>query len=464
MTNSQSDVDKVMAAFGAAPIKYRPNQDAVAASGGRIAAPSPAMTDQGAAPPAPTARAEERILPGAGGHVREVFPLLWRAVPTVGELQVGTIKRPGDEVPEAWESREVADQVLPARPQSAAQPSPDEAPVPVGTLPRVVPFVAADARPSPLVAGEGRPRVAAWPLTVRSAPGGRTTPLRGDTAAVEQSPAQWDHQAQRSAQAAPPPAPPMPAPLAALPPKPLPPLRSHAELIRPIAQRTSQPAPLPAATQPDAQTAAAPQPYAPQTYAPESFAPQPAGVPPMPPQAAPAAHPAAHPAPAASPQGYPQGHASYYPAPALPPPGMQQYPMHPGAPGWPQPGYPPPYGPSYAPGYPPPGAGYPPGYGPAYPPPFPYGYPQQPSPAGPQDAYSGYPPGYPPPYSAPPPYPLQPQPQQQQPQPQAMQASGQHAGAPPAENTAGPPPVSLSDIFAALHRAPRGDRGEETSQ
>jgi hypothetical protein len=54
--------------------------------------------------------------------------------------------------------------------------------------------------------------------------------------------------------------------------------------------------------------------------------------------------------------------------------------------------------------------------------------------------------------------------QQQQPQPQPVQASGQHAGAPPAENTAGPPPVSLSDIFAALHRAPRGDRGEETSQ
>ena len=67
----------------------------------RTAAQSAAA--QSAALAAPSANAEERILPGAGGRVREVFPLLWRAIPIAGELKVGAIKRPGDEVPEAAE-------------------------------------------------------------------------------------------------------------------------------------------------------------------------------------------------------------------------------------------------------------------------------------------------------------------------------------------------------------------------
>jgi hypothetical protein len=230
MTTSQSDVDKVMAAFGAAPMTYRPNQDAAAGwnvPAAATPASAPARTDNGAAHTTPSAQAAERILPGAGGRVREIFPLLWRAIPGVGDLKIGAIKRPGDEVSEPREPDSAADNRLPARlPEAVAQPASHE------------------AHPPPHQAAPDGPETAAGPAAhqrwVRPVP----TAPRGDAAAMEQSPAQWDRQAPMPKQGAPPPPPP-PAPVAALAAKPLPPLRSHADLIRPVGQRAPTPAPGP---------------------------------------------------------------------------------------------------------------------------------------------------------------------------------------------------------------------------
>jgi hypothetical protein len=359
MTTSQSDVDKVMAMFDAAPLNYRSNEDKAAASNGSIAVSSPiapSTKDRGAASAMPSARAADRIPAGAGGSVREIFPLLSRAVPVVGDLKVGPIERPDDARPVPGS---VGDNVLPAR----------------------------------LHGGEQR-----W-----------SAPEAGSEAGSETGPL--------------PPvvAEPAPMPAAALPAEPLPPLRTCEDLIRPVAQNTARPprTPLPAAFRP-----AVPRPAVPR--APET--------PSLPPRAPPPANPvAAYPPP---PQVYPP----YYPPQAMPPAGMPLYPAHPGAAGWPQPGYPPPYAPPYPPGYP---AAY-----------HPYGYPQQPPPGAPQGYAPGYPPGgYPPGYGAPPPYPLHPP---YPPQPMPMPMPGGVATA--------PPPASLSEIFAALHRAPAPDRGEETPQ
>ena len=460
MTTSQSDVDKVMAAFGAAPMTYRPNQDAAAGwnvPAAATPASAPARTDHGAAHTTPSAQAAERILPGAGGRVREIFPLLWRAIPGVGDLKIGAIKRPGDEVSEPREPDSAADNRLPARlPEAGAQPASDEAHPPphqaapdgpspdtAAGVPRVIPFVAGETAAGP--AAHQR-----WVRPVPTAP-------RGDAAAMEQSPAQWDRQAPMPKQGAPPPPPP-PAPVAALAAKPLPPLRSHADLIRPVGQRGPTPAPGPT-VEPAVAAPATPAPaVASQPAAPAPNVVQPQAAPPLPPQMPAPANPgaaypaAAYPPPPAAPQGYPP----YYPPQAMPPPGMPPYPIHPGAAGWSQPGYPPPYPPPY----PPSAATYPPSYPPAYPAGYPYGYPPPPPPqAGYAQAYPpvpGYPsgPGYPPGYGAPPQPPMLP------PQPGTPPEQGM-ATTPAAEATAPLPPASLSDIFAALHRAPGTDRDKE---
>jgi hypothetical protein len=380
-----------MAAFGAAPLSYRPNQDVAEESGPHAASgPTAAPAGAGRAEPvtAPPARASDRILPGAGGRVREIFPLLSRAIPVVGDLKIGAIKRAGDEIPESREPETAADVFLAAQLQAAAaEPAPPPAPVA-----RALPFVAAENRREPPVAVE--------------------TAARAETR----------QQAMLTA-----------LPVPAAPASALQPLRSHAELIRPVATRGQEPAPppappLPAPPQMALPVAQMPQPMPQQVYAPPPPLPQPAMAPP----------------------GYPP----YYPPQAMPQPAAPPYPMHPGAAPWPPPPYPPPYAPPFPPSYPPPGAGYPAAHPPAYPPGYPYGYPQGYPPGYPPPGYP--PPGYPPPgYGAPPYYPM---PQQAPPeQVPAPRPAEQAAPAPP-------PPQSLSAIFAALQRARGAERGEETPQ
>jgi hypothetical protein len=410
VTTSQSDVDKVMAAFGAAPMKYRPNQDTAEQS--RASATAETMPADGGGKPVnaasvPSARAAERILPGAGGRVREIFPLLWRAIPVVGELKIGAIKRPGDEIPEPQEPETPVDDLLAARLLAASAgkvpasvPDHPQAPVAAPQDQRVVPFVIAETRAAPHIAT--------------------------DTPAPAFAPA---------------------------PAKPLPPLRSHAELIRPVPQRA-------ASHQPSVTQRNATQPTQPPQTAPLFVAA--ALARPMPPQVVPQTPPqmvpqmpwqayatAAYTPPPPPPQGYPP----YYPPQPMPPQGLSSYPMHPAAMhpaagGWLQPAYPPPYQPAYAPPYPPPGAGYPPGY--------PYAHPQQPYPPG------TYAPGYPQAYGAPSAYeapPIQAAPYRD-PTPLSLQPLA--ADPPPATAAAPQPPSNLSDIFAALHRAPGTERGGES--
>ena len=169
MTTSQSDVDKVMAAFGAVPMNYRPHQDAAAgfnAPAAAAPAAAPGTTYQEAPPATPSARAAERILPGAGGPVREIFPLLSRAVPVVGDLKVGAIKRVGDEVPE------------PQEPETGMPSAPAEAPPPP---PQAAPGVTGETSPTPIRAAETMARSAAQPWPFRPVP-------RDEPAAEEQSP------------------------------------------------------------------------------------------------------------------------------------------------------------------------------------------------------------------------------------------------------------------------------------
>ncbi|WP_419757625.1 hypothetical protein [Acidisoma sp.] len=436
MKTSQSDVDKVMAAFGAAPIKYRATQDAAAGPGAASATPQgvPPNEQRGARsaslpanPASLSARKDERILPGAGGLVREVFPLLSRAVPGAGDLRIGATKRQGDDVPEPREP--VAGQASGTRLQGTLPPH-DEAPLPLRPAADALTPVASEPAPRlmPLAGAEtsARPRLA------------QVTPQ-------EHVPAHWDQHGQGPAQAASPSAEQvtMPEPVPGLP------LRSHADLIRPIVEKAPKAAARPPAAPPAAAMPAAFQPDATQTAGfqrDEPAAAQPAlhqvrdAQPVAPPAVPAAAYPAAAYPP---PPAYPPYYVPPYP-PQPPPPGMPQYPMPPGAQGWLPPGYPPPHFPPY-----PTGAGYPPGYPPghpaAYPAPYPYGYPHPPSPP--------YAAGYPPGFGAPPPYPMPPQPEPDQP-----------VAAPPQAEAAAPAPESLSDIFAALHRAPGADRREETPQ
>ena len=208
MTVSQSDVDKVMAAFGAEPIKYRPNQDA-ADTGTRAEetpASAPRRSSQGAAPVAPSASKDERILPGAGGRVREIFPLLWRAIPVVGDLKIGATRRPGDEVSDRQEAGSVAGRV-----QATPTPSrSDEPPTAANAVPHVI---AENAAPS--AAGSRQPPVSRLP------PAAETAPLEQPRGPAEAP------RSQVVAEAA----------------KPLPPLRSHADLIRPSRRGRPRPPP-----------------------------------------------------------------------------------------------------------------------------------------------------------------------------------------------------------------------------
>jgi hypothetical protein len=401
MTTSQTDVDKVMAAFGASPIDYRPHQEAAAASRAPVSgapAVTPATIQRGAISPIPQTRATERIPPGAGGHVHEIFPLLSRAIPTIGDLKVGAIKRVGDEVPEP--------------------PAPEPRPAPDRTPPNLAPAATPE---------ETTTRTAGWQWPARPAPERRL-------AAEEQSSAQWEQQT--------------PAPL-----------RSHADLIRPIGPRAETPAPPPAARSapavpPGYQPAAPPQNEAPLAAAPPPPVYPPTGY----------APPPGYPPPSYPPTGYapPPGYPPYYP-PQATPPGMQPYPSHPGAAGWPQPGYPAPYPAppaGYPPGYPPAlSAFYPPAFSAPYPPPYPYGYPPQPPPM-PQHGYAPvYPSGYEPAATTPPPQ-GEAAPSSRVPSPGAPSSGAPSSGAPSSGALA--PPSNLSDIFAALHRAPGTDRGDET--
>jgi hypothetical protein len=314
MTNSQSDVDKVMAAFGAPPMKYRPTQDAAADRGWSAAAPPAAgvaPADRGAAAAPPTARAGERIHPGAGGQVREVFPLLWRAIPLVGDLKVGAIRRPGDEVPAPPDMDPIAD-------------------------PRVVPFVPAETKAAALA---GEPAV-----RPRAVPPAQTVP-QGDVRAMEQSPAQWDRPVPVRAPAPPPPS----APVTVIQPNTMPPWPPQAP---PQAYPAGPPPGYPAAPPPAA--------YPPPAYPPPGY-PPPAYPPP--------GYPPYYPSQAMPPQGMP-AYPIYPGAPIWPPLGYPPPYSQPGA------GYPPGYHPAYPYGYPhqppPPvrpeayGRGYGPGQAPSF--------------------------------------------------------------------------------------------------
>jgi hypothetical protein len=489
MTTSQSDVDKVMAAFGAAPLNYRPNQELAARPDAETRAESTGGRGVSSfvVAPAPLAHSSERILPGAGGRVREIFPLLWRAIPVVGDLKIGAIKRAGDEVPEATEpdssddgqlaariqaasatmspapaatvtGRSEPQEAVPARPLGFVQPV-EEAPPAAPAPARVVPLAAAHragwpphppppeaAQPASRPAGSAK-TPATWPFLAR-----------GETPRVAAlPPTQWE-QPRRDLPSEPPP----PQPVAVLPVAspasttdagmPLPPLRSHTDLIRPVVRRA-----LAAEAAPAVPTAPPP----PQEPAPLAVPPR------MPPTAQFEAQPAA-PQPAAPQPAYPgpayppppPGYPPYYPAQALPP-----YPMHPPAMAWPpaammQPGLPPQgYPPFYGPVYAPPAPGYPPypTYPLGYPPPYPYGYAQPPQPPqpGPQAVYE------------PQPYLMAPQPAPM-PEAAATLPPGPQPLIPPLPQPAAnlppqpAPPTSLSDIFAALHRAPNSPRGEGT--
>jgi hypothetical protein len=391
MTTSQSDVDKVMAAFGAAPLHYRPNQDLAA----RPDAESRAESTGGRGvssfviPSAPASRASERILPGAGGRVREIFPLLWRAIPVAGDLKIGAIKRAGDEVPETTEPDTSDDRQLAARIQAASGTAAPVPAPPVAVLPTVEAPRPAPSPPAPSTAAVSPVHPAkiagVWPFLARA-----EIPPIAEPAADGPSP----------------------------------PLRSHADVVRPIVRRAPAAETAPGTAQPGAPQPATLVSGERQPAAPRPTAPQPGE---MPPPFYPAA---AYPPP---PPGYP-----YYP-----PQGMPPYPMHPAAMAWPpaamaQPGLPPQgYPPFYGPAYAPPAPGYPPYHPAGYPPPYPQGYPPQ-----------AYPPPLSPPvstaaYYAPAPYPMPP--------PAAA------AAAQPPQSAS---PISLSDIFAALHRAPPGQRGE----
>jgi len=111
LTSSQSDVDRVTAAFGTKPLQYRPSQevsstqaDGEAAVPARAnAKPHTSLTQVKSA----TLMAGERLVPGSGGRVREIFPLLWKAIPLIGDLRIGSVERAGDELPPVVEEDEV---------------------------------------------------------------------------------------------------------------------------------------------------------------------------------------------------------------------------------------------------------------------------------------------------------------------------------------------------------------------
>jgi hypothetical protein len=78
MTGSQTDIDRVLAGFGAQEVKYRPRQ----------APTDPLAPKQLATSSADRQHAGDPIGHLAGGPMREVFPLLARALPDCAEVQV----------------------------------------------------------------------------------------------------------------------------------------------------------------------------------------------------------------------------------------------------------------------------------------------------------------------------------------------------------------------------------------
>jgi hypothetical protein len=124
-----------MAAFGTKTLPYRPSQDmsTVPVEGAAVlplrtnAKPHTNLT-----PTKPTTLAAgERMVPGSGGRVREVFPLLWRAIPLIGDLRINAVVRPGDELPPVVEEDTRDDDALPPaivkteeRPIAAVPPIP----------------------------------------------------------------------------------------------------------------------------------------------------------------------------------------------------------------------------------------------------------------------------------------------------------------------------------------------------
>jgi hypothetical protein len=106
-----------MAAFGTKSLHYRPSQDmsTIPVEGAAVlplrtnAKPHTNLT-----PVKPTTlTAGERLVPGSGGRVREIFPLLWRAIPLIGDHRVNSVTRPGDELPPAVEEDGPENAVLP---------------------------------------------------------------------------------------------------------------------------------------------------------------------------------------------------------------------------------------------------------------------------------------------------------------------------------------------------------------
>jgi hypothetical protein len=299
MTKSQTDVDRVMAAFGAAPIRYRASQERAV-----IGAESAARAFETAVlrPVQPDPQlVSETPAPGAGGQIRQIFPLLSRAVPAVGDVPVDAVKRPGDELP------------LPPEPEIVLSPF-DQA------LADQAHLHGQSAAPAP-IASQGAPaQTPGWAASAAAI-------------AVEST-------AQAEAPAA------TPQPAAPLPAAPLPALRSHADIIQPLSSQpaAAQPAlPQPQPAAPPPATAhpapyAPPQQAAPQTWAPQPMPPPPAYYPPPPPPYPYPPQPAPYPYAGYAP-GYPPG----YPPPAYPyPPQPAPYPPMGYAPA---PGYPPAYPP-----------------------------------------------------------------------------------------------------------------------
>lgn len=328
MTKSQTDVDRVMAAFGAAPIRYRASQER-AVTGAESA--SRAFETAVLRPVQPDPHlVSETPAPGAGGQIRQIFPLLSRAVPAVGDVSVDAVKRPGDELP------------LPPEPETVLSPF-DQA------LAEQAHLRGQSAPSAPTASEEAAAQVHVWAASLPKVSAAPTAPAEASQ-------------------------PPVPQPV-----MPLPALRSHADLIQPLPSQPAAPqfvAPQlvvpqqPAPPQPSAAATppyAAPQPAAPQPAAPQTWHPQPMPLPPAyyPPPQPPYPYP---------PQPAPYPHAGYAPGypPGYPP---QAYP-------YPYPPQPTPYPPmGYAPGYPPQAYPYPPQPAPVGQPPAPPGYAAPPEPA-----------------------------------------------------------------------------------
>jgi len=156
MTGSQTDVDRVMAAFGTTPIPYRPSAPKSfkrAAAESRSAAPaegSRAARDIAALlAPAPASTAPQGGEPGAGGAMSEVFPLIAFALPEAGDLYVAPANGPKPQAPAP-----AAPKKLVAEPKAA--PS-------IAAPPVAEPVVAQPPAPAEILAALPARQSFAWP-------------------------------------------------------------------------------------------------------------------------------------------------------------------------------------------------------------------------------------------------------------------------------------------------------------